>query len=83
MKVKDLKEIDGIKIGDQVRYKDGFLGAGRIQYVRFIWQDEEGNIYLDLMNRNNQLFSSDVMSLTKLEKFEYDNLPVNKSIYNT
>ena len=70
MKVKDLEEIDGIKIGDQVRWKDGFLGAGTIQYVRFIWQDEDGNTYLDLMNRKSQHFSSDVMSLTKLEKLK-------------
>ena len=46
MKTKDLNEFDGIKIGDLVRWKSGLLGAGRLQYVRNIWQDEDSITWL-------------------------------------
>ena len=68
MKAKDLDEFDGIKIGDLVRLKSGLLGAGRLQYVRNIWQDEDSATWVDLENRKGQRFSSDVLPFWKIEK---------------
>lgn len=68
MKTKDFNEFDGIKIGDLVRWKSGLLGAGRLQYVRNIWQDEDSATWVDLENRKGQRFSSDVLPLWKVEK---------------
>jgi len=68
MKIKDLDEFDGIKIGDLVRWKSGLLGAGRLQYVRNIWQDEDSITWVDLENRKGQRYSSDVLPLWKVEK---------------
>lgn len=68
MKTKDLDEFDGIKIGDLVRWKSGLLGAGRLQYVRNIWQDEDSITWVDLENRKGQRYSSDVLPLWKVEK---------------
>ncbi|HRH40303.1 MAG TPA: hypothetical protein PKY82_01570 [Pyrinomonadaceae bacterium] len=68
MKTKDLNEFAGIKIGDLVRWKSGLLGAGRLQYVRNIWQDEDSITWVDLENRKGQRYSSDVLPLWKVEK---------------
>ena len=68
MKTKDLDEFDGIKIGDLVRWKSGLLGAGRLQYVRNIWQDEDSTTWVDLVNRKGQRYSSDVLPMWKIEK---------------
>ncbi len=68
MKTKDLDEFAGIKIGDLVRWKSGLLGAGRLQYVRNIWQDEDSTTWVDLENRKGQCFASDVLPMWKIEK---------------
>lgn len=68
MKTKDLNEFAGIKIGNLVRWKSGLLGAGRLQYVRNIWQDEDSITWVDLENRKGQRYSSDVLPLWKVEK---------------
>ncbi len=68
MKTKDLDEFAGIKIGDLVRWKSGLLGAGRLQYVRNIWQDEDSTTWVDLENRKDQRFASDVLPMWKIEK---------------
>lgn len=68
MKTKDLDEFDDIKIGDLVRWKSGLLGAGRLQYIRNIWQDEDLTTWVDLENRKSQCFSSDVLPIWKVEK---------------
>ena len=68
MKLRDLAEFNEIKIGDLVRWKPGLLGAGRLQYVRVIWQDEDQAIWVDLENKKGQRFASDVLPLWKVEK---------------
>lgn len=68
MKTKDLDEFAGIKIGDLVRWKSGLLGAGRLQYVRNIWQDEDSTTWVDLEKRKGQRFASDVLPMWKIEK---------------
>lgn len=68
MKIKELKKFNTIKIGDLVRWKSGLLGAGRLQYVRTIWQDEDSATWVDLENRKGQRFASDVLPIWKVEK---------------